>query len=110
MSGIRLVCHSIFEPGRAAEFVDAWNERAAETRNEPGCVQYEVLVSREDPDRIVLLEHWTDQETYDRHWALEQTRGPWPGEDATREFTIEIYDDHALWELGEDMTWRLRAS
>jgi hypothetical protein len=86
--------------------MDGWTARMAETKKERGCVQYEAFVSLDDPDRVVLLEHWTDQETYDEHWDVEQTRGPWPGEDVTREFTIEVYDDHALWELGEDMKWR----
>lgn len=45
-------------------------EAAAETRREPGCLQFRAYRGLEHPQDIVLLELWTDQIRYDLHWRL----------------------------------------
>jgi hypothetical protein len=100
----------VFEPGTASRFIEDYRARAEESKVDAGCEQYEIFVSLDDPDRVLLLEHWRDQEAYDEHWEAEQRRRPWPGEEVTREFTIEIYDNHAHWDLGKDGQWHRKAS
>ena len=39
----------------------------AETRREPGCLQYDWMESLELPEHLLLLEIWSDQVIYDRH-------------------------------------------
>lgn len=39
----------------------------ADTRHEPGCLQYDWLESLEVPEQLLLLEVWSDQVIYDRH-------------------------------------------
>jgi quinol monooxygenase YgiN len=36
-------------------------------RKEPGCEQFEAFQSVDDPDKIVLLERWKDQDALDVH-------------------------------------------
>lgn len=78
---IRLVVTFAAAPGKAAEYLAAWKERcAAVTGEEPGCEQYEIFQSAEDPDRLVLVEHWTDQAALDAHFEHSKTRPPMPAE------------------------------
>ena len=45
---------------------------------EPGCEQFEVFQSVVDPDKLVLLERWTDQAALDVHAKVNTTRPPLP--------------------------------
>lgn len=42
------------------------------TRREPGCEQYDWLENIDLPGHLMLLEVWTDQAIYDRHWQLRR--------------------------------------
>ena len=42
-------------------------EQARRSREEPGCVRFEVYQSREDPRVYILSERWESQEDLDRH-------------------------------------------
>ena len=62
---------------------------------EEGCLQYEVFRSVMRPERFTLMELWTSEAIYDKHWRLSQERGsakpaapPAPG--APRQ-TVEMY-------------------
>ena len=41
---------------------------------EPGCEQFEVFQSVLNPDRLALLERWSDQAALDAHAKLNSTR------------------------------------
>jgi hypothetical protein len=43
---------------------------------EPGCEQFEAFQSAVNPDKLVLLERWTDQASLDAHARLNSTRPP----------------------------------
>lgn len=49
-------------------------ELVRRTREEPGCVVFEVFESQETPGRFVLWEHFTGREALDRHLAADYTR------------------------------------
>jgi quinol monooxygenase YgiN len=70
---VRLVVTFTAQPGRAADFVEAWRDRVAEVRREPGCEQYELFQSLDDPDRVVILERWASQALLERHMQAERT-------------------------------------
>ena len=40
-------------------------------RSEDGCLGYEYFRSMENPDRVLLVEHWKDEEALDAHIAAE---------------------------------------
>ena len=40
-------------------------------RSEDGCLGYEYFRSMEDPDRVLLVEHWRDERALDAHIAAE---------------------------------------
>ncbi|HYB42774.1 MAG TPA: antibiotic biosynthesis monooxygenase family protein [Candidatus Methylomirabilis sp.] len=73
---IRLVVTITAAPGKGAELAEAYRARCAEALTEPGCEQFELFRSAADPDRLVLLELWSDQAALDAHARLNRTRPP----------------------------------
>lgn len=73
---IRLVVTITAAPGKGAELAQAYKARCAECMTEPGCEQFEIFQSVANPDRLALLERWTDQAALDVHAKLNSTRPP----------------------------------
>ncbi|MCP2343827.1 putative quinol monooxygenase [Actinomadura rupiterrae] len=61
-------------PGRADEFAAAFNTLRSAVQQEEGCEQYELFQSLDAPDKLVILERWTDQALLDRHQEVERTQ------------------------------------
>jgi quinol monooxygenase YgiN len=60
--------------GKAAEFADAFKALQGIALREPGCEQYELFQSLDEPDRMVILERWASQALLDQHMEAERTR------------------------------------
>ena len=75
---LRLIITLSAAPGKGAEFAQAFKSRCEEVMTEPGCEQFEVFQSALDPDKLVLLERWADQDALDAHAKMNQTRAPLP--------------------------------
>jgi quinol monooxygenase YgiN len=75
---VRLVVTITATPGKGAELAQAFRSRCAEVMQEPGCEQFEVFQSVLDPDKLALLELWTDQAALDVHAEVNKTRAPMP--------------------------------
>lgn len=88
---VRLIVTFTVQPGRGQEFVDAWQTRLAEVRNEPGCQQYELFRGSERPDTVVLLERWSSPEALEAHRALNRTRQPVAAELRVGDSQFESY-------------------
>ena len=73
---IRLVVSITAAPGKGAELAQAYRARCADAMKEPGCEQFEAFQSVLDPDRLTLLERWSDQAALDAHARLNATRPP----------------------------------
>jgi quinol monooxygenase YgiN len=73
---VRLVVTIMAAPGKGAELAKAFVARCAECQKEPGCEQFEIFQSVANPDRLALLERWTDQAALDVHAKLNATRPP----------------------------------
>ncbi|WP_244931381.1 antibiotic biosynthesis monooxygenase [Nocardioides sp. W7] len=70
---VRIVIQSCFaDPDAEAPGLLA-NE--AETRREPGCLEFAWMRGVEDPRHILLLELWESQRIYDQHWLLRRRSG-----------------------------------
>ena len=64
---VRLVVSITSKPGKGAELLQAFRNRARETTKEDGCLQFEIFQSGEHPDRLLMLELWRDQAALDAH-------------------------------------------
>jgi quinol monooxygenase YgiN len=73
---VRLVVTITAAPGRGGELAQAYKARCAEASQEPGCEQFEIFQGVANPDRLALLERWTDQAALDTHAKLNATRPP----------------------------------
>src|ERR1700756_1081443 len=71
---VRLVVTITAAPGKGAELAQAFRSRCAEVMKEPGCEQFEVFQSVLNPDKLALLELWSDQAALDAHAKLNATR------------------------------------
>ena len=70
---VRLVVTITAAPGKGAELGQAYRARCEDCMKEPGCEQFEVFQSVVNPDKLALLEHWTDQAALDTHAKLNRT-------------------------------------
>ena len=77
---VRLIVSINAVPGKAAELARAFRERCADVAKEPGCEQFEVFQSVVNPDKLTLLERWSDQAALDAHSKVNATRPPLPAE------------------------------
>lgn len=75
---LRLVVTLTATPGNGGELARIYRERCAEVMQEPGCQQFEVFQSLLDPDKLVLLELWSDAEALAVHAKVNATRPPLP--------------------------------
>jgi quinol monooxygenase YgiN len=71
---IRLVVTITAAPGKGSELAQAYKGRCEECMKEPGCEQFEVFQSMLNPDKLALLERWSDQAALDVHAKLNSTR------------------------------------
>ncbi len=76
---IRLIITLNAASGKGGEFLQALRGRCEEVMTEPGCEQFEVFQSALDPDKLILLELWSDQAALDAHAKMNATRAPLPG-------------------------------
>jgi quinol monooxygenase YgiN len=73
---IRLIVTITAVPGKGSELAQGYKARCAEVMKEPGCEQFEAFQSVVNPDKLVLLERWTDQASLAAHAKLNSTRPP----------------------------------
>ncbi len=71
---VRLIVTITAAPGKGSELAQVYRSRSAEIMKERGCKQFEALQCVVNPDKLVLLERWTDQAALDVHAKLNQTR------------------------------------
>lgn len=75
---VRLVVSINAAPGKGAALAAEFRKRCAEVALEPGCEQFEVFQSVLNPDKLALLELWSDQAALDQHAKVNATRPPMP--------------------------------
>lgn len=59
------------KPGMRDELRVKLNERATASKNEPGCVRYELLNQTDDPDVFLLNEAWANDAALETHFKTE---------------------------------------
>ena len=89
---IRLIVTINAAPGRGSELAELYKARCAEVMSELGCEQFEVFQSAVNPEKLVLLERWTDQAALEAHSKLNSTRPPLPSELRTGTTVREDYE------------------
>lgn len=63
-----LLLKTQLKPGSLDAFMEAMRiNAAASVRDEPGCLVFDVLRDRSDPDRVWLYEVYTDKAAFEAH-------------------------------------------
>ena len=73
---VRLIINITATPGKGSELAAAYRERCLDVQKEPGCIQFELFQNTLDPDKLVILEHWADEEALAVHSEVNKTRAP----------------------------------
>ena len=89
---VRLIVTTTAAPRRGSELAELYKTRCAEVMSEPGCEQFEVFQSAVNPDKLVLLERWTDQRALEAHSKLNSSRPPLPSQLRTGTTLREDYE------------------
>jgi quinol monooxygenase YgiN len=71
---VRLIVTIDAATGKGSELGQAYRARCAEVMAEPGCEQFEVFQGVVNPDKLVLLERWTDKAALEAHAKVNSTR------------------------------------
>jgi quinol monooxygenase YgiN len=80
-----------FGPGEVARLRPAFDASITSSRAEWGCLSYDYGVDIEDPDRILIVETWSDQAALDAHAArVPELMAPLAGADI-RQISIKAY-------------------
>lgn len=69
MTDLNVVALISAKPGSEAIVRDALTELVGHTRQEEGCLKYELFESAATPGTFVTIEEWTDQAALDAHMA-----------------------------------------
>jgi quinol monooxygenase YgiN len=75
---VRLIVTITAAPGKGAELARMMKARCEECMKEPGCEQFEIFQSALNPDKLALLELWSDQAALDAHAQRNAARPPMP--------------------------------
>ena len=78
MSKVTILVETETKPGKRQEVVKLLKAHAERTlANEPGCLQFDVVTTDDEPDRVFLIEVYQDHEAREahlRHPRLAQIR------------------------------------
>lgn len=60
------------KPGKMDQFLEALHAFMPKVRAEPGTLEYIIYRGIENPNMMVFLEKYRDQEAQEAHWASEE--------------------------------------
>ncbi len=73
MSKLALIADFDVEPEACDAFQSLMRDHAAAAlRDEEGCLQFDVAVARDDPNRVILYEVYRDQAALDTHMGSDR--------------------------------------
>ncbi len=73
-SEITILAHFRAKPETLAALDAALGALVTATRQEPGCLAYDLHVALDDPCRFVLVERWRDAAALEAHFAQPHTQ------------------------------------
>jgi len=67
MAKVTVIATMRAKPGKEAELQDYLLKLVEHTRQEAGCIDYDLLRQQDDPSIFVMYENWTDKAALDQH-------------------------------------------
>ncbi|WP_367847501.1 putative quinol monooxygenase [Rhodoferax sp. WC2427] len=69
MSDLIIIARAQAKPGFEAALVAAQTALVALSRQQPGCIAYELHEDLEQPGKVLFYERWTDRNAWENHIA-----------------------------------------
>ena len=71
---IKVIARITAKPGTEDRVKSVISSLVEPTRQEAGCLHYELLQNSQDPSEFVLIEEWEDRAALDSHTAASHTK------------------------------------
>ena len=68
---LKLIAEDYIDPEKIDIVLPLYEELVEKTRQEPGCLSYELCQDRKNPGHFVFIEAWKDYDALDAHVASE---------------------------------------
>jgi (4S)-4-hydroxy-5-phosphonooxypentane-2,3-dione isomerase len=75
MTEVMIVVEFEVKPEHRGQFLELMRNHARRSRNDDGCLQFDLMVPNSDDRHVFLVEKWRDQAALDEH-----AKGPMPGD------------------------------
>jgi quinol monooxygenase YgiN len=66
---MKVISHVTAAPHEIGPLLELLDKVAGATRQEPGCISYEVFENVQDPTDITVISDFTDQPAYEEHFG-----------------------------------------
>lgn len=86
MSKIAIIAEFTTTPGKFDSFLERMKVHAAASRQEPGCLRFDVVIPQDSENRVMLYELYQDQAAFDFHAGTERLKAH---RKATADWTAE---------------------
>jgi quinol monooxygenase YgiN len=77
-NSLRVVARIKASPDQVGAVRELLSGLVAPTRNEPGCVAYDLLQNREDPTDFTFVEEWQSAAAFDAHLSSDHVQQALP--------------------------------
>jgi len=64
---LKVIAQDFIRPEHIEAVLPLYRELIERTRQEPGCIAYDLFVDHEDPGHFVFIEEWSDRAALDAH-------------------------------------------
>ena len=64
----------VVREGSLAHAMDLSKQHVLRSRAEPGCIEHNVSIDAERPDRLVFVERWESAQALQAHFAVPESR------------------------------------
>ena len=68
---LKVIARLRAQPGREADLRQVLVDLVEPTREEPGCIEYELLANLEDPREFTFVEVWQSESALEAHFATD---------------------------------------
>jgi quinol monooxygenase YgiN len=91
---IKVVAKSVMQKEKLPEVLKLFEELVAKTRQEKGCVAYDLFEAASDPATLTIIEEWESQARLDAHTQTEHFKTLFPeiNKSCSVPFEITLYN------------------
>lgn len=89
MTQVAIIAEFTIKPEHVAAFTDRMRDHASASRQEPGCLRFDMVIPRKGENRMMLYELYQDQAALDFHAGTDRMK-------AHREATGDMLEDRKL--------------